>query len=75
MSFLRFLSGEDRLSHPLLSGSRLLAVALVGLAAAYLAWKVAESGDQALQFAYNGLSVGAIYAIMAMGFTLVYSTV
>ena len=30
---------------------------------------------QALQFAFNGLSVGAVYALLAMGFTLVYSTV
>ena len=32
-------------------------------------------GDQALQFAFNGLSVGAVYALLAMGFTVVYSTV
>ena len=34
-----------------------------------------ESPDQALQFAFNGLSVGAVYALVAMGFTIVYSTV
>jgi ABC-type branched-subunit amino acid transport system permease subunit len=60
---------------PEFSGTRLLAVALLVLAGAYLAWKVSQSGDQALQFAFNGLSVGAVYAVMAMGFTLVYSTV
>ncbi len=58
-----------------LTGTRLLAVVLVLLAAAYVIWKVTESGEQALQFAFNGLSVGAVYAVMALGFTLVYSTV
>ena len=71
----RFLSIDSKSSLTQLSGTRLLAAALVVLAAAYLAWKVAQSGDQALQFAFNGLAVGAVYAIMAMGFTLVYSTV
>ena len=52
-----------------------LAVALAALAVAYLAWKVTESPSQSVQFALNGLSVGAIYALLAMGFTLVYSTV
>ena len=28
-----------------------------------------------MQFAFNGLSVGAVYALLALGFTLVYSTV
>ena len=42
---------------------------------AYVVWKVTESPSQALQFSFNGLSVGAVYALMAMGFTLVYSTV
>ncbi|MCY4625135.1 MAG: branched-chain amino acid ABC transporter permease [Chloroflexi bacterium] len=42
---------------------------------AYLAWKVTESPSQSVQFAFNGLSVGAVYALLAMGFTLVYSTV
>ena len=31
--------------------------------------------DMALQFAFNGLAVGAVYALLAMGFTLVYSAV
>ena len=48
-----------------------LAVAVIG----YVAWKIGESPNQALQFAFNGLSVGAIYALLAIGFTLVYSTV
>ena len=71
----RFLSIVSRPSLTQLSGTRLLAAALVLLVAAYLAWKVTQSGDQALQFAFNGLAVGAVYAVMAMGFTLVYSTV
>lgn len=56
-------------------GSTFLAVALGAAAVAYLGWKVAESPEQALQFAFNGASVGAVYALLAMGFTLVYSTV
>ena len=54
---------------------RVLAVAVVIAAAAYLGWKITESPDQAVQFAFNGLSVGAGYALLALGFTLVYSTV
>ncbi len=54
---------------------KLLAGVLVLAAAGYVVWKVSQSSDQALQFAFNGLSVGAIYALLAMGFTLVYSTV
>ena len=55
--------------------SRVLAVVLTLVAVAYIGWKVSQSPDQALQFAFNGVSVGAIYALLAMGFTLVYSTV
>ena len=54
---------------------KVLAVALTAAAAAYIVWKVAESPGQAVQFTFNGLSVGAVYALLAMGFTLVYSTV
>ena len=54
---------------------RVLAVALVIATAAYIGWKITESPDQAVQFAFNGLSVGAVYALLALGFTLVYSTV
>ena len=71
----RFLAGAGRAALPHFSGTGLLALALIVLAAAYLVWKVTQSGDQALQFAFNGLAVGAVYAVMAMGFTLVYSTV
>lgn len=52
-----------------------LAVVLVTLVVAYIAWKITESPNQALQFAFNGVSVGAVYALVAMGFTIVYSTV
>ena len=54
---------------------RLLAAALVVAVVGYVAWKIGQSPNQALQFAFNGLSVGAVYALLAMGFTLVYSTV
>ena len=54
---------------------RVLAASLALAAVAYVAWKVTESPDQAVQFAFNGLSVGAVYALLALGFTLVYSTV
>ena len=54
---------------------RLLAVALATMAVAYVVWKITQSPEQATQFAFNGLSVGAIYALLAVGFTLVYSTV
>ncbi len=54
---------------------RSLGLALAALIVAYVAWKVLQSPEQALQFTYNGLSVGAVYALLAMGFTVVYSTV
>ena len=52
-----------------------LAVVLVLLAALYVGWKGVQAPSLALQFAFNGLSVGAVYALLALGFTLVYSTV
>ena len=54
---------------------RFLAVALATMVAAYVVWKITQSPEQATQFAFNGLSVGAIYALLAIEFTLVYSTV
>ena len=54
---------------------RVLATLLITVVAAYIAWKVGQSPEQALQFTFNGLSVGAVYALLAMGFTIVYSTV
>ena len=52
-----------------------LAIVLTALAVLYIVWKITQSPDQALQFTFNGLAVGAVYALLAMGFTLVYSTV
>ncbi len=48
---------------------------VTGAVVLYIGWKILQSPDQALQFAFNGLSVGAIYALLAMGFSFVYSTV
>ena len=56
-------------------GHRVLATVLTVAVIGYIAWKITESPDQAVQFAFNGLAVGAIYALLAMGFTIVYSTV
>ena len=55
--------------------STTLAIVLTALAVLYVGWKITQSPDQAMQFAFNGLAVGAVYALLAMGFTLVYSTV
>ena len=69
-------AGENRLTTYLnITPARLLAIFLTLVAVAYLGWKISESPTQAVQFAFNGLSVGAVYALLAMGFTLVYSTV
>ncbi len=72
---IKNLASREWLGRPSRSGKNVLAAALLALGAAYLTWKVGQSGDQAIQFALNGLAVGAAYAVMAMGFTLVYSTV
>jgi branched-chain amino acid transport system permease protein len=56
-------------------GPRLFASLLTALALGYIAWKIGQAPTQALQFAFNGLAVGAVYALLAIGFTLVYSTV
>ncbi len=53
----------------------ILAIVLTALAVLYIGWKITQSPEQALQFTFNGLAVGAVYALLAMGFTLVYSTV
>ncbi len=69
-------AGESRLtSLSKLNAARVLAIILTLVAVAYLGWKISESPTQSLQFAFNGLSVGAVYALLAMGFTMVYSTV
>ena len=64
-----------RLTARLHPTSSLLYPALLALAVGYIGWKTSQSPEQALQFTFNGLSVGAVYALLAMGFTLVYSTV
>ena len=70
MSLLGIRTTESRLRW-----DRILAVALALGFAGYVCWKISQSADQALQFAFNGIAVGAVYALVAMGFTLVYSTV
>ena len=55
--------------------TNVLAAVLVVLAALYVGWKGVQAPSLALQFAFNGLSVGAVYALLALGFTVVYSTV
>ncbi len=57
------------------SRGSLIATVLAVVVIGYVAWKIGQSPNQALQFTFNGLSVGAIYALLAIGFTLVYSTV
>ena len=57
------------------STSQLLAIILAVAIVGYVGWKIGQSPVQALQFAFNGLSVGAVYALLALGFTIVYSTV
>ncbi len=75
-SVARGLDGLRRLMKTFaFSGTQVLAVVLAVAVAAYLGWKISQSAEQALQFAFNGLSVGAVYALVAIGFTLVYSTV
>ncbi len=54
---------------------KILATVLIVVAVAYVGWKITQSPGQSLQFAFNGLAVGAVYALLAMGFTIVYSTV
>ena len=54
---------------------RVVATLMIVAILAYIAWRAISAPEQAMQFGFNGLSVGAIYALMAIGFTLVYSTV
>ncbi len=54
--------------HPLVS--LVVAVAII-----YIALLLGQSADQFLQFSMNGVVIGAIYAITALGFNLVYGTV
>ena len=54
--------------HPLVS--LVLAAVII-----YIALLLGQSADQFLQFSMNGIVIGAIYAITALGFNLVYGTV
>ena len=62
------LASKAITSHPL------TALLLAGIIF-YLAWLPVQAGTQFLQFSINGVVIGAIYALMALGFTLVYGTV
>ena len=70
---LKFASGIQLLRYQDQQG-RILAAVVTTAVVGYIVWKIIQSPDQALQFTFNGLSVGAVYALLAMGFTLVYST-
>ena len=73
---LRYLNGEKRLPGlSQLTGSQFVATTLTVLVVGYVSWKIGQSADQALQFLFNSVSVGAIYALLAIGFTIVYGTV
>ena len=73
---LKYFSGERRLpSLSDITGSQRLAMLLTLMVVAYISWKIGQSAQQTLQFAFNGVSVGAVYALLAMGFTMVYGTV
>ena len=46
--------------------NKLLATGLLIAATAYIVWRIQESPDQSMQFAFNGLPVGAVYALLAL---------
>jgi len=52
-----------------------LATLVVAGVIIYLALLLGQSADKFLQFSINGVVIGAIYAILALGFNLVYGTV
>ncbi|MFQ5873189.1 MAG: hypothetical protein ACE5JL_05240, partial [Dehalococcoidia bacterium] len=73
---LKYFNGEKQLpAVSKLSSTQQLATLLVLLTVAYIGWFIADSSEQLLQFTFNGLSVGAVYAMLALGFTMVYGTV
>ena len=73
---LRYRNVQERLLSAFqLPNVNLLVIVLSMAVTGYIAWKIGQSPNQALQFAFNGLSVGAVYALLAVGFTIVYSTV
>lgn len=55
-------------------GHPLVSIVVAGVII-YLALLLGQSADQFLQFSINGIVIGAIYAIVAMGFNIVYGTV
>jgi branched-chain amino acid transport system permease protein len=55
--------------------ARPLAALVIAGIVFYLAWLPAQSGVKFAQFTVNGAIVGAIYALVALGFTLIYTTV
>ena len=52
----------------------LAALVVVGIVV-YIAWLPAQSSVQFAQFTVNGVIVGAIYALVALAFTLIYTSV
>ena len=68
------VSGLAPLASKAITSHPLTALLLAGVIF-YLAWLLSEAGSQFLQFSINGLVIGAVYALMALGFTLVYGTV
>lgn len=54
---------------------RSLSVLLIAGAVFYVLLILGQDPEKFLQFTLNGVVIGAIYAIVAMGFTLVYGTV
>ena len=56
------------------AGHPLVSLVLAGVII-YLALLLGQSADKFLQFSINGVVIGAIYAILALGFNIVYGTV
>ena len=73
---LKYLGARDgRWSVSGLLTQRSLSVLLIAGAAFYVVLILAQDPGKFLQFTLNGIVIGAIYAMVAMGFTLVYGTV
>ena len=73
---LKYLNGGKITPVPFrsLTGHPLAALVVAGIIF-YLAWLLEQSAPQFLQFSINGIVIGAIYALLALGFTMVYGTV
>ena len=77
MALSKYLRGERGTAAAVvrpLTGQPLATLAVAGIVF-YIAWLLGQSAPQFLQFSINGIVIGAIYALMALGFTLVYGTV